>query len=114
METATPNIAELAITPKHKSSPSLPKNTIIGALLVVSVGSSWDWPKARIPPSANVNVSRVFFIRYFNSLISMIWVSSVAAGRSRYSSFSETLKNATFSGWRCSSMFPVSTIEFLL
>ena len=33
METATPNIAELAITPKFKSSPSLPKNTIIGALL---------------------------------------------------------------------------------
>lgn len=35
METATPNIAELAITPKHKSSPSLPKNTIIGALLAL-------------------------------------------------------------------------------
>ena len=33
METATPNIAELAIVPKHKSSPSLAKNTIIGALL---------------------------------------------------------------------------------
>lgn len=35
METATPNIAELAITPKHKNSPSLPKNTIIGALLAL-------------------------------------------------------------------------------
>lgn len=33
METATPNIAELAIVPKRKSSPSLAKNTIIGALL---------------------------------------------------------------------------------
>lgn len=33
METATPNIAELAIVPKRKSSPSMAKNTIIGALL---------------------------------------------------------------------------------
>lgn len=35
METATPNIAELAIVPKRKSSPSMAKNTIIGALLAM-------------------------------------------------------------------------------
>lgn len=33
METSTPNIAEYAIVPKEPSSPSLAKNTIIGALL---------------------------------------------------------------------------------
>ena len=33
MDTSKPNIAEEAITPKHRSSPSLPRNTIIGALL---------------------------------------------------------------------------------
>lgn len=32
METAEPNIAEYAITPKRKCSPSLSKNTLIGAL----------------------------------------------------------------------------------
>lgn len=35
METATPNIAEAAIIPNHKSSPSLAKNTLIGALLAL-------------------------------------------------------------------------------
>lgn len=35
METATPNIAETAIIPKRKSSPSLAKNTLIGALLAL-------------------------------------------------------------------------------
>lgn len=39
METATPNIAERAITPKHKSSPSLAKNTLIGALLCLIVAA---------------------------------------------------------------------------
>ena len=33
MDTSKPNIAEEAITPKHRSSPSLPRNTLIGALL---------------------------------------------------------------------------------
>ena len=33
MDTSKPNIAEEAITPKQKSSPSLSKNTIIGALV---------------------------------------------------------------------------------
>lgn len=37
METATPNIAEDAIVPEHKSSPSLAKNTIIGALILTIV-----------------------------------------------------------------------------
>lgn len=37
MATATPNIAETAITPEKKSSPSLAKNTIIGALLLMIV-----------------------------------------------------------------------------
>lgn len=35
METATPNIAERAIVPKRKSSPSLARNTLIGALLAM-------------------------------------------------------------------------------
>lgn len=34
METPTPHIAERALLPKHKSSPSLVKNTLIGALLL--------------------------------------------------------------------------------
>ena len=33
MDTAKPNIAEEAIVPEHKSSPSLTKNTLIGGLL---------------------------------------------------------------------------------
>lgn len=33
MDTSKPNIAELAIVPKEKSSPSLSKNTVIGALV---------------------------------------------------------------------------------
>ena len=33
METSTPNIAEYAVFPEEKSSPSLAKNTVIGALL---------------------------------------------------------------------------------
>lgn len=39
METATPNIAERAITPEDKSSPSLAKNTLIGALLCLIVAA---------------------------------------------------------------------------
>lgn len=35
METATPNIAETAIIPLRKSSPSLAKNTLIGAMLAL-------------------------------------------------------------------------------
>lgn len=33
METAKPNIAEYAIVPSHKSSPSLSKNTVLGGLI---------------------------------------------------------------------------------
>ena len=33
MDTAKPNIAERAITPTHKSSPSMSRNTVMGALL---------------------------------------------------------------------------------
>lgn len=35
MDAPKPNIAEKAITPEHKSSPSLTKNTMIGALLAM-------------------------------------------------------------------------------
>ncbi len=40
METSAPNIAEYAIYPEGKSSPSLPKNTMLGALigLVLTLG----------------------------------------------------------------------------
>jgi len=37
METATPNIAEHAITPKFKSSPSMVKNSMIGGMLALVV-----------------------------------------------------------------------------
>ena len=35
MDAPKPNIAEYAIVPQHKSSPSLTKNTMIGALLLM-------------------------------------------------------------------------------
>ena len=38
METPAPNIAETAITPQTKSSPSMAKNMIIGAMLLLLVG----------------------------------------------------------------------------
>lgn len=41
METPAPHIAEYAIVPINKSSPSLTKNTVIGALLALLVMLAW-------------------------------------------------------------------------
>lgn len=41
METSTPNIAEPAIVPKKKSSPSLAKNTVIGAVAFMLVTAAF-------------------------------------------------------------------------
>lgn len=41
METSTPNIAEPAIVPEKKSSPSLAKNTIIGAIVFMLIAAGF-------------------------------------------------------------------------